>query len=252
MRPFKHSCFIVVALALLLGLPASAQTAARVANDPLAESRAALMEATREYKASTEALLQLEESEVQRTASTLEQLRQLYTGGILARREWEESESALGAAQARLAELRAQIADADRMMAELHAAEELARIPPPPAPARNTPANTGSYSATAVILRYSGPANWTVANLSGLQAFYSASFGRALPTSAVGQTATHNRLGFDHRHAVDVALHPDSREGQALIAYLRSQGIPFIAFRAAVPGSATGPHIHIGRPSSRL
>jgi hypothetical protein len=33
--------------------------------------------------------------------------------------------------------------------------------------------------------------------------------------------------------------------------YLSSQGIPFMAFRRAVPGSATGPHIHIGKPSQR-
>ena len=59
-------------------------------------------------------------------------------------------------------------------------------------------------------------------------------------------------MGFDHRHAIDVAVHPDSPEGQALIFYLRGEGIPFLAFRQAVPGSATGAHIHIGRPSHRL
>jgi hypothetical protein len=68
----------------------------------------------------------------------------------------------------------------------------------------------------------------------------------------VGQTATHRKLGFDHRHAVDVAVHPDSAEGQVLMHYLRSEGIPFIAFRSAVPGSATDAHIHIGRPSPRI
>jgi hypothetical protein len=51
---------------------------------------------------------------------------------------------------------------------------------------------------------------------------------------------------------MDVAVQPDSPEGEALMAYLRSQGIPFIAFRHAVPGSATGAHIHIGRPSHRI
>ena len=29
-------------------------------------------------------------------------------------------------------------------------------------------------------------------------------------------------------------------------------GIPFLAFRGAVPGKATGPHIHIGFPSHRF
>ena len=34
--------------------------------------------------------------------------------------------------------------------------------------------------------------------------------------------------------------------------YLRANGIPFIAFHFAVPGKATGPHIHIGLPSHRI
>jgi len=58
-------------------------------------------------------------------------------------------------------------------------------------------------------------------------------------------------LGYDHRNAVDVALHPDSAEGKALINHLQNQGIPFLAFLSAVPGVATGPHLHIGNPSHR-
>ena len=52
--------------------------------------------------------------------------------------------------------------------------------------------------------------------------------------SALGQTPTHDRLGFDHRNAVDVAVHPDSVEGRALLDHLRDQGIPFLAFRGPV------------------
>jgi len=73
-----------------------------------------------------------------------------------------------------------------------------------------------------------------------------------LPVTASGQSETHNRLGFDHRDSMDVALHPDSAEGKALMAYLRGSGVPFIAFRSSVPGASTGPHIHVGRPSGRL
>jgi hypothetical protein len=51
---------------------------------------------------------------------------------------------------------------------------------------------------------------------------------------------------------MDVALHPDSAEGKALMDYLRRSGVPFIAFRSSVPGASTGPHIHVGRPSGRL
>jgi hypothetical protein len=77
-------------------------------------------------------------------------------------------------------------------------------------------------------------------------------FGRALPISALGQTALHDRLGFDHRNAIDLAVHPDSPEGRALMEHLRAQGIPFIAAWGAIPGSASGAHIHVGQPSPRM
>jgi hypothetical protein len=34
--------------------------------------------------------------------------------------------------------------------------------------------------------------------------------------------------------------------------YLRTNGIPFLSFRSAIPGVATGAHIHIGYPSHRM
>jgi hypothetical protein len=70
--------------------------------------------------------------------------------------------------------------------------------------------------------------------------------------SAFGQTRLHDRLGFDHHDALDVAVHPDSAEGAALIAWLRASGISFIAFRGAVPGASTGAHVHVGEPSPRV
>lgn len=76
-------------------------------------------------------------------------------------------------------------------------------------------------------------------------------FGRTLPISAFGQTGVHDRLRFDHRNAVDVALHPDSPGGRVLLNKLQVMGVPFIAFRHAVPGIATGAHIHVGKPSKR-
>lgn len=87
--------------------------------------------------------------------------------------------------------------------------------------------------------------------VGGVKKFFQSRFGRTLPVSAFGQTSLHARMGFDHRNGIDVALHPDSAEGRELLVYLRSQGIPFIAFRHAIRGSATGPHIHIGNPSPR-
>jgi len=107
-------------------------------------------------------------------------------------------------------------------------------------------------SNPATILCSNSTASWSVANLGSIQQFFANRFGHALPTTAIGQSATHDRLGYDHRNAVDVGLNPDSLEGRALISYLQSAGIPYIAFRSAIPGVATGPHIHIGSPSHKL
>ena len=255
MRTFRISHFINVVFALFIGCgPIIAQTATSPSSDELAQARAALVTATQEYKSRTEELLRLEEEETRRAAATLEQLRQLYAEGVIAKSELAEGEQTLAATQTRLAEARQQIADADHMLAEIEAAEELAKSTPAPSPQpeQTQSRQQGSYSATATMIRYTGQTSWSVVSLAGVQTFFSAKFGRMLPVSALGQTATHNRLGFDHRSAVDVALHPDSAEGRALINYLQSKGIPFLAFRSAVPGAATGPHIHIGRPSNRI
>jgi hypothetical protein len=68
----------------------------------------------------------------------------------------------------------------------------------------------------------------------------------------MGETAVHRALGFDHHGRVDVALYPDTTEGVWLRQYLAQNHIPYIAFRHAVPGKATGAHIHIGPMSTRL
>jgi hypothetical protein len=92
---------------------------------------------------------------------------------------------------------------------------------------------------------------WTISDWGRVQSFFVTRFGRALPISAFGQSAIHDRWGLDHRQGIDVGLHPDSGEGSALIQFLRSEGIPFLTFRGPIPRVATGPHIHIGRASHR-
>lgn len=99
-------------------------------------------------------------------------------------------------------------------------------------------------------IKYS--ADWSLDKAEKIKGFFLKKFGHDLPVSAMGQTETHDKLGFDHHEAMDVALNPDSREGRTLIGFLRQAKIPFIAFRRRVEGSATGPHIHIGNPSHRL
>ena len=204
-----------------------------------------LTEANREYKASSENVIRLKEEEIAKATQKLEQLRQLVLEGLVARNELEAGEQKLSEMRSNLASIRQQILDSERMVAEINKAEELAK----------TQAAQASKARTLLkptVLRYNGTSNWAPGNLAAVQQFFASRFGRALPTSAVGQSATHNRLGWDHRHAVDVPLHPDSAEGRALIAYLQDKRIPFLAFRGAVPGVSTGPHIHIGTPSHRL
>ena len=83
------------------------------------------------------------------------------------------------------------------------------------------------------------------------EAFYEA-FGAPLPISADGYTALHESLGFDHTGRLDVQVHPDDPEGLFLIELLETWDIPYIAFRTALPGQSTGPHIHIGLRSERI
>ena len=93
--------------------------------------------------------------------------------------------------------------------------------------------------------------SWSLADSKKVENFFFTRFGRPLPTSSYGQSAIHDRWGLDHRQGMDVGLHPDSQEGVALVDFLRSEKIPFLVFRHAIPGVATGPHIHIGWPSHR-
>lgn len=88
--------------------------------------------------------------------------------------------------------------------------------------------------------------------LKPIEAAFEGRFRIPLPISADGETAVHRSLGFDHTGRVDVAVSPDAPEGRWLKQYLEARNIPYFAFRAAVPGQATGAHIHIGPPSTRL
>ena len=122
-----------------------------------------------------------------------------------------------------------------------------------PSSTRRAPAAARTRRLPALMiqgLKYS--ADWSLEQAEKIKEFFLKKFGHDLPVSAMGQTETHDRLGFDHHDAMDVALSPDSREGRTLIGYLRQAKIPFIAFRRKLAGSATGPHIHIGNPSQRL
>lgn len=226
--------------------PTIGQQSANVVQQATTSSQ--LIEAVRENKANSEDLLNLQEAEVVKATQNLEQLRQLFNEGLIAKNELDASEESLRALKATLESTRKKIGDSDRLITDIQSAEsEKAKFI-----AQAAAANKTRSFLRPTVLRYNGAANWSLSYLAGIQNFFSSTFGRALPTSTVGQSATHNRLGWDHRNAVDVGLHPDSLEGKMLINFLQTQGIPFLAFRGAIPGVSTGPHIHIGRPSQRL
>ena len=178
-----------------------------------------------------------QQADIEKLTKNTDLLRQLYSEGLIARIELEKAEAELTAAITRVEETQ----KAEELSQKAAQAEQLAKA---------QPAVKTLVKPTVMIRSTAG--SWSLASLGTVQQFFSTTFGKALPISTIGQSATHNRLGWDHRHAVDVGLHPDSNEGRALIAYLQNAGIPFLAFRGAVPGVSTGPHIHIGSPSHRL
>jgi hypothetical protein len=241
----------LVALGVLLLLaPAPGRPDPGSEIDPRPElhrSTSALIAAAREYRASLETLLPFHVQALARATEALERRRELLPRGVVARREVDEAERARESAEARLSATRAQIAQAETLIAEAVAGDALRRMPPSPAPGPRDGEAPG-----ARFTYYGGAGAWSLALAPRIERFFAARFERALPVSAFGQTPLHDRLGFDHRDALDVALHPDSLEGQALMAHLRGASISFIAFRGAVPGAATGAHIHVGHASPRV
>jgi hypothetical protein len=230
---------------------ASAQTPVATKPTDTSQSPTNLIQATEQYKTSSQELLAIQQGQLREAEAKLQELRTLVSEGLVAKAELEEGEQALVTLRAQVETTQKRVADSDGMIAEIQAEQALARAAAAK-PIKLVSRQTGQLNTTATILRYSGVSAWSLNGLSEVQTFFATKFGRLLPTSAVGQSATHNRLGWDHRNAVDVAVHPDSTEGRALISYLQAQGIPFLAFRGAIPGVATGPHIHIGSPSHRL
>ncbi len=103
-----------------------------------------------------------------------------------------------------------------------------------------------------IMVRFDGNGIFSPDDLKTVSAEYEKRFHEPLPISALGQTLMHQSLGFDHRNRVDVALSPDQKEGLWLRAFLERLHIPYLAFREAIPGAATGAHIHIGPASTRL
>jgi hypothetical protein len=189
----------------------------------------------------TEDMLAAANRRVERRKGTVEETRKLIESGVASQLALTPVLEDLDAARKEydLAESRARFV---RQMAEEARAEE----------ALEASLNQSPEDAPVLADRYDGDGIFSLGTLSHVEADFARQFGKALPVSAMGDTAVHRSLGFDHRGRVDVAVHPDQPEGHWLLEYLVKNHIPYFAFRHAVPGKATGAHIHIGPMSTRF
>ncbi len=181
---------------------------------------------------------------VLRRQRSLIEMQQLVSSGVISRAEAESSG-----------------ADFERSRTELHLAETRAHLIQQMAETlriekgiANLEMQVDSHPEWngAVYTRYDGKGSVTPAEIEKVTVAFSTRFAKAMPISANGETALHKSLGFDHRGRVDVAVSPDQPEGAWLMRFLESNRIPYFAFRMAVPGKATGAHIHIGPQSAKL
>ena len=172
--------------------------------------------------------------------------RTLLAEGLISKLQVEENERALAADKAKVEETRRQMSNADEQVAgifaETAAEQQLAK---------NLRLARQSLVRTASFTRYTGAGGGGLSHAGKVQRFFTDTFNKPLPIAVFGQGPIHDRWRLDHRNAMDIQLHPDGAEGRALLDFLQKNGIPYLAFRSAIPGTATGPHIHIGRPSHR-
>jgi uncharacterized protein YhaN len=182
-------------------------------------------------------MVQAAQRRVDRQNALLEARRKLLETGIIARAKLTAYEDELESRRRvlQLAQNRVKLLAELREMAETEQRlEQAARAP------------------ENVLIRYEGNGLFDLGDLPTISNEFEKRFHRALPISALGQTLVHQSMGLDHRNRVDVALNPDQPEGVWLRHLLERLHIPYLAFRSAVAGAATAPHIHIGLGSTRL
>jgi len=253
---FNHTIFTSVAALLMTSLLAASQQRQPVRQQNKRQSanpagqlstiRDDYMKATRAYKESLARLLGLYESNQRKAADKVALNGKLFEQGLIARKDLLNSEQALTDAVAKVQEARLQMATADTQIAQALIEIENEKM----IMKTGWRAFRGLVQNTALI-RYVGTGGWAIWQTGKIQSFYQQKFGKPLPIAVLGQGLIHNEWRLDHHNALDVSLSPDSPEGQVLMSFLRVSGIPFSAFRQAIPGTATGPHIHIGKPSHR-
>lgn len=86
--------------------------------DSIKEFRESFIKASEDYKASLQTLLTLYDADVQKRTEAAAQAKELYTDGLISRRDYETSTNDITQAQARADEVRQQIAKAEMTIAE--------------------------------------------------------------------------------------------------------------------------------------
>jgi len=187
-----------------------------------------------------QAMLSAAQRRVDRQTEILADRQSLLDKGILARAEVTADQDELDSRQ-RVLEL------ARNRVKLLHELREMADNEQ-----RWTHAAQAGNAGKNVLIRFDGNGLFDLGDLTAISSQFQKRFGHPLPVSALGQTLVHQSMGLDHRNRVDVALNPDAPEGLWLRALLERLHVPYLAFRSALAGSATAPHIHIGTGSTRL
>lgn len=184
-----------------------------------------------------QAMVGAAERRVERESKIVEERQKLLASGIIAKSELRSYQDELDARTRvlALAENRVKLLEELRAMAETE--KRLERL---------------AHAPGDVLIRYDGNGLFSLSDLPVIASEYQKRFHHALPVSAMGQTLVHQSMGLDHRNRVDVALNPDQPEGIWLRQLLERLHVPYLAFRSAVAGAATAPHIHIGTGSTRL
>ena len=175
-----------------------------------------------------------------RTQKKVDRARDLIASGVAAPNYSEESKAELDRRAETLGQAKSR-ASLLMQMVEIARAETAA-------PSADTPL-TGIWKPKEFV---DGDHLLADSDIRDITLSFEKHFHEPLPVSARGMTEVHRLLGFDHTGRVDVAVMPDSPEGLWLRKYLESKSIPYYAFRVAIPGKATGAHIHIGPGSTRL
>lgn len=188
-----------------------------------------------------QAMLDAAQRRVDRQSKIVDDRQKLVAMGILAPAEYTADQDELASRKQvlQLSQNRMALWEQLRAMAENEQRLERA-------------AQQGAPALKNVMLRYDGNGLFDLGDLTAISAQFEKHFHHPLPVSARGQTLLHQSMGLDHRNRVDVALNPDQPEGLWLRALLERLHVPYLAFRSAVAGAATAPHIHIGTGSTRL